>query len=292
MFKNPVGLKCSEEFEYVPLTVTNLKQIVELVELRFKVRAFGFELKSIRPEKFGDIHNFDINKIYDGIENSPNIIRTYHIRFCNKNIGGNALVDFATLGMKVIAKSKFGDNDENEKKIILDSLNCFENDFNYFKKAVFEIVKFEKYYPPGKDVYDDVIARFTNSDFIDDESKMLITGAISNQQYELAIKAISGLVESRLRNKLESLGVSSAANSAGIELAKLAYNKNSGCLIPPWPIAKESNEGAHLLLSGYMLWIRNGFHHQTKIFTSKEGVLELLALSCALLRIINLSTRY
>jgi hypothetical protein len=291
MFKSPIGLVFSEEFIYMPLAVANLKQIVELVELRFKVRAFGFELKSVRPEKFGDFHNFDVNKIYDAIEKSPDIIRTYHVRFCSQNIGGKALADFASLGIIVTARSKFGDNDENEKKISLEGLNCSEKDFVYFKKAVFEVVKLEKYYPPGTNIYDDILARFIKSDFIDNESKTLITGAISTRQYELAIKAISGLVESALRDKLDSLGVAAAADSGGIELAKLAYNKNNGYLSPPWPIAKESQEGAYLLFSGYILWIRNGFHHQTKIFATKEGILELLTLSCALLRIVNLSAK-
>jgi len=162
---------------------------------------------------------------------------------------------------------------------------------NVDEKAVFEVVKLEKYYAPGTDIYDDLLAHFIKSDFIDNESRTLISGAISTRQYELAIKAISGLVESTLRDKLESFGVSEASSSAGVELAKLAYNKSNGHLSPPWPIAKESYEGTYLLFSGFFLWIRNGFHHKTKVFKSKEGILELLTLSCSLLRIINLSAK-
>jgi len=281
----------SEKFAYIPLSVSELKQIVELVELRFNVRAFGFNLKSVRPEKFGDSHNFNVTKIYDAIEQSSDIIRVYDIRFCSQDIKGKALADFVSLGITVTARSKFGDSDENAKAILLEGLNCCERDFAYFKKAVCEVVKLQKYYAPETDEYDDLLARFIKSDFIDNEYRTLISGAISTRQYELAIKAISGLVESTLRDKLESFGVSEASSCAGVELAKLAYNKSNGYLSPPWLIAKESYEGAHLLFNGFFLWIRNGFHHKTKVFKSKEGILELLTLSCSLLRIINLSTK-
>lgn len=283
--------KFSEKFAYVPLIVANLRQIVELVELRFNVRAIGWTLKSVRPERFGDHSRFDVNKIYEAIEKSPDIIRTYAIVFTSTKLGSKALGDFASLEITVTARSKFGDNDENEKVIELQGLNCAEGDFRYFKKAIFEVVKLEKYYAPGTDMYDDLLANFIKSDFINNESKTLISGAISTRQYELAIKAISGLVESTLRDKLESFGVSEASSSAGVELAKLAFNKNNGYLSPPWLIAKESHEGAYLLFNGFFLWIRNGFHHKTKVFTSKEGILELLTLSCSLLRIIKLSTK-
>lgn len=290
MYKS-VGSEFSEKFAHVPLTVANLKQIVELVELRFNVQAIGWTLKSVRPERFGNSYTFDVNKIYDVIEKSPDIIRTYAIIFTSVKIGNKALINFASLGITVTARSKFGDNDENEKVIELQGINCSERDFGYFEKAVFEVVKLEKYYAPGTDIYDDLLAHFIKSDFIDNESRTLISGAISTRQYELAIKAISGLVESTLCDKLELFGVSEASSSAGVELAKLAYNKSNGYLSPPWLIAKESYEGVHLLFNGFFLWIRNGFHHKTKVFKSKEGILELLTLSCSLLRIINLSTK-
>ncbi len=281
----------SESFAYIPLSVSELKQIVKLVELRFNVRAFGFSLKSVRPERFGDSHNFDVKKIYDAIEQSPDIIRGYSIKFCSQNIKGRALMDFVTLGIGVGMRSKFGDNDEHSKGISLQGLNCTERDFAYFKKAVCEVVKLEKYYAPGTDEYDDLLARFIKSDYIDNESRTLISGAISTRQYELAVKAISGLVESTLRDKLESLGVTEASSCAGTELSNLAFNRTKGHLSPPWSIAKESEQGAQQLFNGFFLWIRNGFHHQTEIFASKDGILQLLTLSCSLLRIINLSTK-
>jgi hypothetical protein len=284
-------LDISEEFMYMPLTVAKLKQIVALVELRFSVRAFGSELKSVRPERFGHTHNFDVKEIYNAIENSSDIIRTYDIRFCNENIGKKALGDFVSLGITVTARSKFGDDDDNVKRISLRGINCYEHDFAYFKKAVFEVIELEKYYSPGTDMYDALLASFIKSDYIDNESRTLISGAISTRQYELAIKAISGLVESTLRDKLESLGVNEAYSIAGIELSNLAFNKQHGHLSPPWAVARESQEGAQLLFNGFFLWIRNGFHHQTKIFISKDGILELLTLVCSLLRIIKLSTK-
>ena len=250
MYKS-VGSEFSEKFAYVPLTVANLKQIIELVELRFNVQAIGLTLKSVRPERFGYPSRFDVNKIYDVIEKSPDIIRTYAIIFASVKLGGKALIDFASLTITVTARSKFGDNDENEKVIELRGLNCSKYDFGYFEKAIFEVVKLEKYYAPGTDIYDDLLAHFINSDFIDNESRTLISGAISTRQYELAIKAISGLVESTLRDKLELFGVSEASSSAGVELAKLAYNKSNGYLSPPWLIAKESYEGVHLLFNGF-----------------------------------------
>lgn len=281
----------SEKFAYIPLSVAELKQIVELVELRFNVRAFGFTLKSVRPERFGDSHYFNVKKIYDAIEQSPDIIRVYDIRFSRQNTKRRALADVVSLGITVTARSKFGDDDEHKKVISLEGLNCGERDFAYFKKAVCEVVKLEKYYAPGTDEYDDLLARFVKSDYIDNESRTLISGAISTRQYELAVKAISGLVESTLRDKLESLGVTEASSCAGTELSNLAFNKANGHISPPWSVAKESEQGAQQLFNGFFLWIRNGFHHQTKIFTSKDGILQLLTLACSLLRIINLSTK-
>ena len=163
----------SENFTYMPLAVANLKQIVALVELRFGVQAFGFRLKSVRPERFGHTHNFDVKEIYDVLEKSSDIIRTYDIRFCNQNIKSKALANFVSLGIIVTARSKFGDDDDNQKQITLAGLNCSEYDFVYFKKAVFEVVKLEKYYPPGTDMYDALLASFIKSDYIDNESSAL-----------------------------------------------------------------------------------------------------------------------
>lgn len=73
--------------------------------------------------------------------------------------------------------------------------------------------------------------------------------------------------------------------------AKLAFDKESGRLVPPWDIAAESLQGIHLMLRGFFLWIHNGFHHHARILThDKDGALELVQLCNALVKIIEKST--
>jgi hypothetical protein len=173
--------------------------------------------------------------------------------------------------------------------ISLLGLNCTEADFNYFCKACDEVLDLSIYLPPGKDIHDLVLADFVSSDYLSSDIKTLIVGAITTAQYDLAIKALAGVVESCLRDKLLDLGVVEAETKAGIELANIAYNKSAGKLMPPWPKATESAQGCQLVFNGFFQWIRNGFHHHATVFETKDGVLELIQLCNSLVKIVELS---
>jgi hypothetical protein len=278
-----------KKFAFRFLTQDELERFVSTVETRFNIRAFGFTLKSVRPEKFKrEDHSFSVSKIYEAIAKHPTDVRVYDIRFSNRDIKGKALIDVVSLGIRVTCRSKFGDNDENERMIELEGLNCGGKDFDYFVKAANQVLRLERYLPPGTDVYDVRLSQFLDSDFLTEEIKALIAGPIQTRQYELAVKALAGLVESSLREKLLALGDQSVQTKAGTELAKSALNKESGVLVPPWNIGSESIQGAHLMFHGFFMWIRNTFHHHARIFErDKNGVLELIQLCSAMLKILE-----
>ena len=231
-----------------------------------------------------------MEKIFDAINEYPEHVRLYDIRFCSQNIKGKALIDVVSLGIEVVCRSKFGNVDENARLIRLHGLNCTGKDFNYFCEACDEILHLSPYFPPGKDKHDLLIEGFLESEYLLPEVNTLIVGAVNTGQYDLAIKALSGVVESNLRDKLIDIGATEAESKAGIELAKIAYNKSTGLLIPPWPKSHESIQGCHIVFNGFFLWIRNGFHHHTEVVETKEGVLELIQLCNSLIKIIELST--
>jgi hypothetical protein len=105
-------------------------------------------------------------------------------------------------------------------------------------------------------------------------------------------KTVTDAGESNLRDKLASDGVQSADTAAGADLAKMAFDRESGHLAPPWDVAAESLQGVHLMLRGFFLWIRNGFHHHAHILADdKDGALELLQLCNALVKIVEKSRR-
>ncbi len=274
------------------LNTDELQRFISTVELRFNVRAFGFTLKSVRPEKFKtETHNFPVSKILDAIRNHPNDIRLYEICFSSVDLENRALADVVSVGIRVKCRSKFGDNDDQEREIELRGLNCYKGDFGYFTKAADEVFGLMPYFPPGVDSYDTTMSSFLDSGFLLPEARAFVSGSIRTRHYDLAIKAIAGLVESNLRDKIMSHDVSSAETAAGAQLAKMAYGKQDGVLRPPWDAATESLEGVHLMVRGFFLWIRNGFHHHARILENdKDGALELIQLCNAILKIIEKST--
>ncbi len=268
----------NKQFSFRFLNTDELQRFISTVEVRFKVQAFGFTLKSVRPEKFKtETHNFPVSKIFDAVRDYPDDVRLYEVCFSSVNIGNKPLMDVVSLGICVTCRSKFGDKDDEHQKIELRGLNCYERDFDYFIKAADEILGLKPYFPPGVDAYDMTMSSFLDSSFLLPEAKAFVAGSIQTRQYDLAIKALAGLVESNLREKITSHGMPSAGSAAGVDLAKIAYEKESGILRPPWNIATESSQGVHLMVRGFFLWIRNGFHHHTRILEhDKDGALELI----------------
>ena len=282
----------NRKYAFRYLSTDELKQFIKVVEERFNVCAFGYSLKSVRPDKFKkQNHNFAVDEVFTAISDYPDYVRVYDIQFCSENIKGDALSKHVTLGIDVVCRSKFGNNDENERVISLSGLNCAERDFNYFCSACDEVLDLSIYLPPGKDIHDLLLAGFLSSDYLSSDIKTLISGAVTTGQYDLAIKALAGVVESCLRDKLLDLGVAEAETKAGTELAKIAYHESSGQLMPPWPKATESAQGCHLMFNGFFQWIRNGFHHHSTVLETKEGVLELIQLCNSLVKIVELSTK-
>ena len=282
----------NRKYAFRYLSIDELKQFIQVVEERFNVHAFGFTLKSVRPDKFKrQDHNFAVDEIFTAINDYPENVRVYDIEFCSKNIKGDALSKHVTLGIHVVCRSKFGNNDENERAISLSGLNCSEMDFNYFCSACDEVLDLSGYLPPGKEIHDLLLTGILGSDYLLSDIKTLIFGAVTTGQYDLAIKALAGVVESCLRDKLLDLGVDAAETKAGTELANIAYHKSAGRLVPPWPKATESAQGCHLMFNGFFQWIRNGFHHHSTVLETKEGVLELIQLCNSLVKIVELSTK-
>ncbi len=280
-----------KQFGFRFLTCEELQSFISTVELRFNAHAFGYELKSVRPEKFrAETHNFPVSKVFDAIRNHASHVRVYEICFSATDIKDRALADVVSLGICVVCRSKFGDNDEKERLIELRGLNCCKSDFDYFIRATDQILALAPYFPPGIDAHDTAMSAFVDAPFLLSEAKAIIYGSIRTQQYDVAIRALTALIESNLRDRLVSHGVASAETAAGADLAQIAFDKESGQLAPPWDIAAESLQGVHLMLRGFFLWIRNGFQHHAHILShDKDGALELVQLCNALLKIIEKS---
>lgn len=127
--------------------------------------------------------------------------------------------------------------------------------------------------------------------FVDPELVKQCSGAMEARQFDTALKAALVVVESRLRKKCINSGCKEASESAGADLAVLAFHSSKGCLVPPWPIATQASHGCQLLFQGFFLYFRNAIaHHSEVIGSDRTAVLELMVTCELMLKIIDNST--
>lgn len=60
------------------------------------------------------------------------------------------------------------------------------------------------------------------------------------------------IVETKLREKCLAAGSNEAQQKTGADWAVLAFNKQNGCLNPPWPIATEAHQGVQLMFQVFL----------------------------------------
>lgn len=129
------------------------------------------------------------------------------------------------------------------------------------------------------------------SRWVDPDLLAHTSGAVAARQYDVAIKAAIGVVETRLRARCVAAGRVDAKKLGGADLAVEAFHKDKGCLNPPWPVATEAATGAQLLFQGFFLYLRNAFaHHSVVMGADASAVYDALAACEFLLKVIEKST--
>ncbi|MFZ2146163.1 MAG: hypothetical protein WAV28_02995 [Sedimentisphaerales bacterium] len=112
--------------------------------------------------------------------------------------------------------------------------------------------------------YTDFIEQLKNS-IQRSDVRSVVSAAILRKNLNLAVTGTIQLVESSLRKKCLDIGKDEAKEVSGVELAKVAYHEEQGCLIPPVAVAARANHGAFVLTQGFFLYIRNAFMHNEEV---------------------------
>ena len=93
------------------------------------------------------------------------------------------------------------------------------------------------------------------------------------------------------KEKCLAAGRNEAQHKTGADLAIIAFNKQNGCLNPPWPIATEAQQGVQLMFQGFFMYLRNAFAHNVVVMgEDKSSVFECISTCEFLLNIIEKST--
>ena len=118
-----------------------------------------------------------------------------------------------------------------------------------------------------------------------------IRGPLSAKDYDGAVRAATVQVETELRQRCLAVGRAEAQGQTGSDLATTAFSDKAGCLNPPWPVATQARESAHLAFRGFFLYLRNAWgHNATVIGSDPSGVAETIEHCQYLLQVIRDST--
>lgn len=139
------------------------------------------------------------------------------------------------------------------------------NILNNHANEVFELIAEELHLELTKhQEYTDFIEQLQNS-IQRSDVRSVVSAAILHNSLDLAVTGTIQLVESSLRKKCLDVGKLEAKELPGVDLAKVAYHEDQGCLIPPVAVAVRANHGAFVLTQGFFHYIRNSFMHNKEV---------------------------
>ncbi len=193
--------------------------------------------------------------------------------------------------LEFVSRASDFSEDKAWPRISLHGCRCHRKDFLLFREIAVRVLELTVHPEHETEFEDGHICYLCRNASLDEVLWSHIEGSLSTRQFDVAIKAAIGVVETRLRERCVALGRIEAQKQTGSDLAVTAYHKDSGCLTPPWPLAAEAIHGAQMTFQGFFLWIRNAYaHHATVMGKNRSAVFETLMYCQFLLRILEEST--
>lgn len=277
------NLKC----QYKEIKIEELIKYADKVNIRFGTDTLFEQVKSIEPQVFDSKYRITFKEFLKISQKHYKGLRKYSILFHGEHFKGDA---YACLGLKVTLRSKYGDKDDKEKCIEITGYGCPEYSFNEFVDFTIEELQLKKFHET-KDFKDKSIINRYDASILNPEILHLANPSVRSGHYDSALKLIISLVETKLKEKCLAAGRNEAQHKTGADLAIIAFNKQNGCLNPPWPIATEAQQGVQLMFQGFFMYLRNAFAHNVVVMgEDKSSVLECISTCEFLLKIIEKST--
>ncbi len=277
------NLRC----QYKEIKIEELVKYADKVNIRFGTNTLLEYVKSIEPQVFDSEYRISVKKFLKLVQKYHKSLRKYTIIFQGEYFKGNC---YAYLGIKVILRSKYGDKDDKEKCVEITGYGCRESSFNEFVDFTIEELQLKKFYETTDSESKSIIDRYDAS-IINPDILYLLNPLIRAGHYDSALKLVVSLVETKLKEKCLAAGRNEAQHKTGADLAVLAFNKQNGCLNPPWPIATEAHQGVQLMFQGFFIYLRNAFAHNVVVMgEDNSSVFECISTCEFLLNIIEKST--
>jgi hypothetical protein len=272
------------------ITPENLLQLLEAMKLEYPRLRFGrIEVKFVASSGREKLYNTTFKNFVSLWRDNKAIIRNYSAYLSLVNMGGDALNDHVCFFVQQSLRNKAGAPDGH---LALGAVGCYEHAFNHFVQTAAAVLSVELAPPPGSSWHRERLRERWKREHVDIELVTHVSGAIDAGQFDTALKAAIGVVESRLRQRCIAAGNAAAADQAGADLAVTAYHRDRGCLIPPWPVATEASHGTQLMFQGFFLYLRNAYMHNASVMGADESaVYDALATCEFLLKVIDGSTR-
>ncbi len=277
------NLKC----QYKEIKIEELIKYADKVNIRFSTNTLFEYVKSIEPQIFDSEFRITVKKFLKLAQKYHKSLRKYTIIFQGEHFKG---LSYAHLGIKVILRSSYGDKDDNEKCVEIIGYGCPEYSFSAFVDFTLEELQLKRFHETTDSIGKSIINRYDAS-IINPDILHLINPSIRAEHYDSALKLLISLVETKLKEKCLAAGRNEAQHKTGAELAVLAFNKQNGCLNPPWYIATEAHQGVQLMFQGFFMYLRNAFAHNVVVMREdKSSVFECISTCEFLLNIIEKST--
>ncbi len=277
------NLKC----HYKEIGTEELIKYADKVNIRLGTDTVFEFVKSIVPQVFDSKCRITFKEFLKITRKHHESLRKYTILFLGEHYKGGA---YASLGLTVTLRSKYGDKDDKEKCIEIIGYGCPEYSFNEFVDFTIQELQLKKFHETN-DLKDKNIIHRYDSSVLNPEILHLANPSIRSGHYDSALKLIISLVETKLKEKCLAAGRNEAQHKTGADLAIIAFNKQNGCLNPPWPIATEAHQGVQLMFQGFFMYLRNAFAHNVIVMgEDNSSVFECISTCEFLLKIIEKST--
>lgn len=256
-------------YQHTAVSTTQIRQIEKELLLRLNAGIESVEVRPRRPEAFRDQFGASWKEFEAIATRHAAEIRKYYVVFMTEKKFTNR-AECVCLDLFVRNQGHFGEPEP--KEIILSGYNCHKTDFQTYCQIA-EKILFLVPAPssgPTSAEHGFLVDRLAVS-IRHPALANAIKGPLSHQDYDGAVRAATVLVEHELRQRCLAAGREEAAAQTGADLSVTAFNDKNGCLTPPWPVASQAHEGAHLVFRGFFLHLRNAWGHNAIILGSNAA---------------------
>jgi Protein of unknown function (Hypoth_ymh) len=265
-------------------------ELVEKVRLALDQKRYGYFVGrvDVGGGSAGDEARVTFGRYAELFATKPELVKNVRAYFAREDMRDSAPSAHDCFYLEQHQESSYG---LEGPRLEVGAFGVRPESFELFVSIVEGVLPTQRVAAHGLTLDDTRLRERFRSRWVDPDLMSHTSGAISARQYDVAVKAAIGVVETRLRAKCVAAGRAGAQALSGMDLAIEAFHKDRGCLVPPWPVATEAQAGAQLMFQGFFLYLRNAFaHHSVVMGNDTTSVYDVLAMCEFLLKVIDKST--